>query len=266
MYKIIEPQAHELHSEKIHSLLGLLKIYQNFYLDPEAQDRATFVIAEDDKRGVYGGAVLYPHPVSSFSEFMPEEIDENISENILEEMFSSLHLKGVHLKGIQPKVKEFWTARICLCLGYDRTTPLPETVELYCYFYHKLHKAFRYFGEKKNIDYLAFTLRATDTHVDNNLHILTYQTWPSLLEVKHSDNGFHTYHHGILSFKESASKENTLKANTFKANTFKVDPFKASPFKRDSLKPDQSPQKGNPYPSYLSNSRSELSSNEWRPS
>lgn len=260
MYKIIEPQAHELHSEKIHSLLGLLKIYQNFYLDPEAQDRATFVIAEDDKRGVYGGAVLYPHPVSSFSEFMSEEIDENMSENILEEMFSSLHLKGV-----QPKVKEFWTARICLCLGYDRTTPLPETIELYRYFYHKLHKAFRYFGEKKNIDYLAFTLRATDTHVDNNLHILTYQTWSSLLEVKHSDNGLHTYHHGILSFKESALKENTLKASPFKANTFKVDPFKASTF-RDGLKPEQSPQKENPYPYYLPDSSAESSSNEWRPS
>lgn len=245
MYKIIEPQAHELHSERINSLLGLLKIYQNFYLDPEAQDRATFVIAEDDKRGVYGGAVLYPHHVSSFPEFMSEETDENI----LDKMFSRL----------QPKAKEYWTTRICLCLGYDRSTSLRETAELYRCFYHKLYKAFCYFGEKENIDYLAFTLRATDTHVDNNLHILTYQTWPSLLEVQQSDNGFHTYLHGILSFKEAALKENTLKASHSKAN-----PFKASTFKRDRLNSNQFPQRGNPYPYYLLSSRTESSSNEWR--
>ncbi|MBL8676135.1 MAG: hypothetical protein JNJ47_01735 [Alphaproteobacteria bacterium] len=264
MLKIIEPQTHELHSERINSLLGLLKIYQNFYIDPEAQDRATFVIAEDDKRGVYGGAVLYPHPVSSFFEFSSEETDESI----LDKMFSSLHLKGVHLKDVQPKVKEYWTARICLCLGYDRTTPLRETAELYRCFYHKLYKAFCYFREKENLEYLSFTLRASDTHVNNNLRLLTYQTWPSLLDVKHSDNGFHTYLHGILSFKEGALKENTLKAipskaNTCKVNTFKVDPFKASTV-RDDLKPDPSPQRGNPYPYHLLSSRTESSSNERR--
>ncbi len=251
MLKIIEPQTHELHSERINSLLGLLKIYQNFYIDPEAQDRATFVIAEDDKRGVYGGAALYPHHIFSFPESMSEETDENI----LDKMFSSLHLKGV-----QPKAKEYWTARICLCLGYDRTTPLRETAEretaeLYRCFYHKLYKAFRYFGEKENLEYLSFTLRASDTHVNNNLRLLTYQTWPSLLEVQQSDNGFHTYLHGILSFKEAALKESTLKASHSKVRSFK----------RNGLKPEQYPQKANLYPSYLLNSRPEFSSNEWRP-
>lgn len=260
MYKIVEPQAHGLHSERINSLLGLLKIYQNFYIDPEAQDRATFIIAEDDKRSVYGGAILYPRHVSSFPESMSEETDENI----LEKMFSRLHLKGV-----QPKAKEYWTARICLCLGYDRTTPLRETAELYRCFYHKLYKAFRYFGEKENLEYLSFTLRASDTHVNNNLRLLTYQTWSSLLEVQQSDNGFHTYLHGILSFKEAALKENTLKAshskaNTCKVNTFKVNPLKASTFKRDRLKPEQYPQKANSYPCSHLNSRTEFSSNEWR--
>ncbi len=255
MLKIIEPQTHELHSERINSLLGLLKIYQNFYIDPEAQDRATFVIAEDDKRGVYGGAVLYPHPISSFFELSSEETDEN---NLVK-MFSS-----VHLKGVQPKVKEYWTARICLCLGYDRSTSLRETAELYRCFYHKLYKAFCYFGEKENLEYLSFTLRTSDTHVNNNLRPLTYQSWPSLLEVQQSDNGFHTYLHGILSFKEAALKESTLKASNSKANTFKVNPFKASTFKRDRLNPNQFPQRGNPYPYYLLSSRTESSSNEWR--
>lgn len=243
MYKIIEPHAHELHSERINSLLGLLKIYQNFYLDPEAQDRATFVIAEDDKRSVYGGAVLYPrspYEVPSFLELLPEDMDN--------ELLDQMALR------VQPNVKEYWTARLCLCLGHDRTTSLRETVKLYRSFYHNLYKAFCYFGEKENIHYLPFTLRATDTHVDNNLHILTYQTWPSLLEVKPSDNSFHTYLHGMLSFKEGALKESPLKSSISKVRPFKA-PLKADPYS----------QKVNSYlASQVKPPVKPLSSHEWR--
>jgi len=185
MLKIIEPQAHEFYGQKIDSLLGLLKIYQNFYLFPDAQDRATFIIAEDDKRGVYGGAILYPRMISSSLEFMPEDTQDEK----LEKLFSDF----------QPKVKEYWTARICLCIGHDTSTPLLETVKLYQRFYHNLYKAFCYFGEKERIEYLTFTLRAIDTHVDNTLHILTYQTWPYLIEVRpENPDGFF---YGILSLK-----------------------------------------------------------------
>lgn len=247
MYKIIEPHAHELHSERINSLLGLLKIYQNFYLDPEAQDRATFVIAEDDKRGVYGGTVLYPrspYEVPSFLELLPEDMDN--------ELLDQLALR------VQPNVKEYWTARICLCLGHDRTTPLRETVKLYRSFYHNLYKAFCYFGEKENIHYLPFTLRATDTHVDNNLHILTYQTWPSLLGVKHSNNGFHSYFHGILSLKD-ALKKSTLKANPFKGSPRKGTPLQANPSKKQRYS-----QRINAYPAFQIHTGFNFSSPEWR--
>lgn len=215
MYKIIEPQAHELHSERINALLGLLKIYQNFYLDPEAQNRATFVIAEDDKRGVYGGAVLYtrsPYEIPSFLDLLPEEMDSDLLDQMV--------------LRVQPSVKEYWAARLCLCLGHDKTTSLRETVELYRCFYHNLYKAFRWFGEKENIPYLPFTLRAADTHVNHNLHILTYQTWPSLLKVKSSDSSFHTYLHGILSFKEGALKGDLFKENPRKEPSPQVSPSK----------------------------------------
>ena len=236
MYKMVEPQAHELHDEKINSLLGLLKIYQNFYLDPEAQDRATFVIAEDDKRSVYGGAVLYPRKPFKIPPFL-ELLPEDINNETLDKMFSSL----------QPKVKEYWTARICLCLGHDNSTSLREAVGLYQRFYRNLYKAFCYFGEKENINYLPFTLRAADTHVDNNLRILTYQTWPFLLEVKQSGKGFHSYLHGILSLKG--------------------DSLKGRPFKENGLKPDQSSQKASLSSiSQINSPVKNPSSNEWRTS
>lgn len=189
--KIIESQAHKFHEQKISSLLGLLKIYQNFYLSPEAHDKATFVIAEDDKRGVYGGAVLYPRKISPSLKFMSEDTQDEK----LKKIFSSF----------QPKVKEYWTARTCLCIGHDTSTSLLETVELCQRFYRNLYKAFCYFGEKENTEYLTFTLHTIDTHVDNNLRILTYQTWPYLLEIKLSDNS-DGFFHGILSLKGNAFK------------------------------------------------------------
>lgn len=184
MFKIIEPKAHEYHNHKIDSLLGLLRIYQNFYLSPETQGRATFIIAEDDKRSIYGGAVLYPRKVSLSADLMPEDTKE--------EILGKLFLR------FQPKVKEYWTARICLCIGHDSSTPLLEAVELCQRFYQNLYKAFAYFGEKEGIEYITFTLRMTDAHVDNTLHILTYETLPYLLRVGLSGDSDGLFH-GILS-------------------------------------------------------------------
>lgn len=191
MLKIIEPHVHEFYGEKIDTLLGLLKIYQNFYLFPDDRDKATFVVAEDDKRGIYGGAVLYPCMTFPSLEFMPEDTHDEI----LGKIFSSFH----------PKTQEYWTARICLCIGHDTSTPLFEAVKLCQHFYRTLYKAFCYFGEQKRIEYLTFTLRPTDTHVGNTLRMLTYQTWPYLIEVRASENSDRLFH-GILSLKENPFK------------------------------------------------------------
>jgi hypothetical protein len=206
MLKIIEPQAHEFYNQKIDSLLSLFKIYQNFYLDPEAQDRATFVIAEDNKRGVYGGTVLYPRKISSVLKLMPEDT----YDEALGKMFSSFHAEG----------KEYWTARICLCIGHDTSTPLIETVKLCQRFYRNLYKAFLYFGEKNGIETLTFTLRPAEAHVNNSLCLLTYQAWPYFLEVRPSDESG-GYYNGILSLKGNALKIGTLKVSNFKTHSRK---------------------------------------------
>ena len=55
MLNIIEPRDHSVYQEKVESLLGLLKVYQGFSLSLRAQNQATFIIAEDEARGIYGG-------------------------------------------------------------------------------------------------------------------------------------------------------------------------------------------------------------------
>ena len=191
MSRVIEPYAHEFYEEKIDTFLGLLKIYQNFYLSPKEQDRATFVVAEDDKRGVYGGAVIYPCMVFPSVEFTPEDSRSETLGKIL----SSFH----------PQDPEYWTARICFSGGNDSSTSLLETVKVYQHFYRILYKAFCYFAEKERTHSLTFTLRPIDSHVDHTLRILTYQIWPNLIEVRLPENPEGLFH-GILPLKVHSFK------------------------------------------------------------
>ncbi|HUX79572.1 MAG TPA: hypothetical protein VMW10_07530 [Alphaproteobacteria bacterium] len=186
MLKVIEPQYHNKDKPTIDSFLGLLKIYQKFYLSPETQDKATFLIAEDDKRGIYGGAVVYSQNISSSLKLAANDTDEAC----LGKMFSAF----------QPKGQEYWTARI-LCLGeLDTSLPILETASLYENFYKDLYICFTNFGEKEEIEYLPFTLQSTEACFHNTFGLLPYKEWPYLIEVKLSDNS-DGFFHGILSLK-----------------------------------------------------------------
>lgn len=183
------PKNHEL--RQVGTLLGLFKIYQNFALSSESREKATFLIAEDDKRGVYGGAILYPQEISPSLDLLPNDTNEET----LGKLFSAF----------QPRGKEYWRARVCLCIGHDSTAPILETVKLCQSFYAHLYKAFEAFGEKEKVEYLPFTLQTKDGRLDNHIHILTYEKWPYFLEVKLSDSS-HGYFHGILSLKGNKFK------------------------------------------------------------
>ncbi|HUX79405.1 MAG TPA: hypothetical protein VMW10_06650 [Alphaproteobacteria bacterium] len=184
MLKVIEPHAHDLHRATLDSFLGLLKIYQNFCLSPEMKEKAIFLIAEDETRGVYGGAVLYLQQIApSFDLALGDTREE-----ILGKMFSTF----------QPKGEEYWRARICFCVEKDASSSVLEAVKFCQDFYKKLYKAFAKFGEKKKVEYLPFTLRTADVRVDNNVNILTYKAWPYLLEVRPAETCLEFFH-GILS-------------------------------------------------------------------
>lgn len=181
MLKIIEPEFHENHGHTIDSLLGLLKIYHNFSLSPEAQDQATFIIAEDKTRGIYGGAVLYPQKISSSLELAANDTDEET----LGKMFSAF----------QPKGQVYWTAKICLCMGGKEHSSAFDNLDLCLSFYKNLYKALTEFGIAKDIEYLSFTL-----YVPETIMVLPYEEWPYLLEVRLTEDK-DEFLHGILSLK-----------------------------------------------------------------
>lgn len=86
MFNIIEPRTHHLHRDKIETILKRFKSQQGFELSMKAQSKATFIIAENEARGLYGGAVFFPQKV--------RDLDKNISDllPILENQQFGVHV------------------------------------------------------------------------------------------------------------------------------------------------------------------------------
>lgn len=140
MLNIIEPKDHCDYRSRIDSFLGLLKVYQSFSLTEEEKENATFILGSDNKRGVYGGAVLYEQKVRDLYKDM-----------------------GKIVSSFQPERENVWTARLGLYIE-DEYTFNSETRELRENFYKDLLKHFIDFGEKKNIDFLVLNLCSSDFH------------------------------------------------------------------------------------------------------
>jgi len=192
MFRIIEVPFQGANEAKKSSLLGLLKTYQKFYLSPELQERATFLVAADDTRGVYGGAVIYPQKM-----FFPLLLSPH---NTYEE--SVINMTTVLMAtALLPPKKEYWRAIICLCLDPGvSAAEILETQSLSHEFYKELYQAFVEIGKRKKTDYLAYTLRLSDAY-----NTKAHKSWPHCFEVIPTDEPS-DYTHGILSFHGKQSK------------------------------------------------------------
>lgn len=155
MINVIEPTDHNLHQNNIESLLRLFKIYQNFELSPKSQDKTTFIIAEDETRGIYGGAVFFPQKI--------KELDENLS----------------HLLSILEN-RTVWCARLCLCTDQDDSFTTLDALEHCENFYVNLYKLLGILGEKKNTNCLPMKLHPKDYH-----NSLNYGRWSYFSKMPH---------------------------------------------------------------------------------
>ncbi len=166
----IEPKNQHLYKAKIDSLLSFLKIYQDFTPSSEIIENATFIIAENEKLGVYGGAIVYPQNVRA--------LYQKLASALLE---------------FFPEKEQIWSTRLCFCTDQDDGFLTLETFELCENFYRDLHKALGEVGKKKGINYLALTLRSKD-----HRNTITYGRWSYLLEVNPGDD---YRFHGLLALK-----------------------------------------------------------------
>jgi len=179
MLSIIEPKEHHLYQSKIDSLLSLLKIYQDFTPSSEKTENATFIVGEDKKQGVYGGAIVY-----------------------LQNVRTLYHKLATPLLEFFPKREQIWCVRLCFCADQDDRVLILETLELCEDFYVGLYKILVKLGQKKRTSYFALTLPHKEYR-----NTVTYGDWSYLLEVSPSDSSDYRFH-GLLALK--AKKEGDL--------------------------------------------------------
>ncbi|MBY0501715.1 MAG: hypothetical protein K2P93_06920 [Alphaproteobacteria bacterium] len=154
MLKVIEPTTHNLHENSIGSLLRLFKVYQDFELSLKDQDKATFIIAGDDARGVYGGAVFFPQKI--------KELDETL----------------YNLLSIQEN-RTVWCARLCLCIEQEDGSLSLGLLELCENFYRELYKVLDVLGVGKDTNCLPMKLCSKDYR-----NSLIYGNWAYFTELK----------------------------------------------------------------------------------
>lgn len=182
MLKIIEPKDHCFHTSRIESLLDLFRIYHNFELSSEEKGRTTFIIAEDERNGVYGGALLYKKKVGDLYDKI---------KNIV----STFHPNG----------RKVWVATLCLSLNQNVSFSTLDELDLCEAFYQSLLKRFIKFGRKKKAKFFILSLSPL-AYVKEKV----YGDWPYLLEIHHKEATDGLFH-GILDL--NSSKRNLCRAS-----------------------------------------------------
>lgn len=177
MLNVIEPKDHHLYRPQIDALLSFLKIYQDFSPSSEITENAMFIVAEDEKLGVYGGAIVYPQNVRA--------LYQKLANALLEFL---------------PEKEQVWSTCICFCADQDDGFLTLETLEVCENFYRDLHKALSEVGKKKGTNYLALTLHSKD-----HRNTITYGRWSYLLEVNPSDSSDYRFH-GLLALKNKTNE------------------------------------------------------------
>jgi len=189
MLTLIEPKEHHLYQSKIDSLLSLLKIYQGFTPSAETRKNATFIIGEDKKYGVYGGAIIYA-----------------------EEVKSLYHKLATPLLEFFPKKEQIWCGRLCLCIDQEDRVLRLETLDLCEDFYGDLYKILIKIGQKQKTSYFALTLPSEEYR-----NTITYGDWPYLLEISPSHSPDYRFH-GLLALKPKTKRK--LEAETSRGEEF----------------------------------------------
>ncbi len=171
MFMIIDPQNHCFYKPKIDHFIELMKRYYQRDLSLSDQNSSTFIIAEDETRGVYGGALLAQKKVRLLSEKLRKKIDCLISQD-----------------------QWVWTCTVFLHIQNDDPLSTTDNFEPFCWdFYRTLYKQLTEFGEKVNTGFLCMTL-------DSGEYLCTEEMglWPYVIEIKPQESSDRLFH-GILS-------------------------------------------------------------------
>ncbi|MBA3814579.1 MAG: hypothetical protein H0X26_08895 [Alphaproteobacteria bacterium] len=175
MFTVIDPKYQCFYTFPISHFMELIKSRAYFGLSKQDQNRATFVLLEDEEKGVCGGALLLKKRLSGF----PHEVANTLSDFV------------------SPK-DYVWKCMVFL--SFEKDSPLCTTNEgdHFCQiFYRNLYNTLVEFGKKEGTGFLCVSLDSVE-------HLCTEEIicWPYIFELKpqNSSDGFF---HGILSLTGS---------------------------------------------------------------
>lgn len=172
MIQIVKPRHYDVYKPKVEALLDLFTVYQKLEFSSEAKNKTTFMMAEDRKLGVYGGALLYQQPLSQL-------------DGTIRKIISTLH---------SPK-RKIWTVNLFFPGDEGGAYSSLEGVKFCQDFYNGLLKQLIKFAQQKKVPFLVLTLPPSEVFKTK-----TYGRWPYLLEVYPKDARDGLFH-GILSLK-----------------------------------------------------------------
>jgi hypothetical protein len=174
-FKRIEANHYPFNHYRVHSLLQLLKKAQRLELSLQEQKLATFFVADNSEREVYGGAVLLKKRIRNYHKNRSSKFSFQG-----ERLFSASFV--LHLANKDP----FYMSgkRITFCR----------------HFYEELYRTFFVLGQKQSAPYMWVTLDPEEA-----LCLETLSNFPFMLRMKPKDT-IDGLFHGLLALKKDIAK------------------------------------------------------------
>jgi len=175
MFITVPPQNQASHKAFIDPFISFIKDDSRLKQSFRGHKKATFILTQDEAKGVYGGALL-----------LKERMDI-VRRNL-----------GKDMAYFIPKTGEVWTCTVCIratindyVLQYD---------SLYASFYRQLYEKLTEFGMKEKTTYLWMILLPVEYLSTEHLGF-----WPYVFQVRPQES-LDGLFHGILSLTINPSK------------------------------------------------------------
>ena len=169
MFTVIEPKRHHHHKPLINLFLDPIKNNRELNKAFSKVKQSTFIVMQDEDKGIYGGGILLKNKISS-----------------LHRLLSKLVLSSV--------TGEVWTCSAYLHL--DNENLFLDFEDFCTSFYKNLYKEIKQFGAKEVVNYLYVKLIPGEYFCTEVLG-----SWPYVFEIKPHESNDGLFH-GVLSLKE----------------------------------------------------------------
>ena len=157
MFTVIHPKYHCFCISSINHFMELIKSRTSLGLSKHDQNRATFILCDDHKNGVSGGAILLKNRLNDF----PQELTNTLSDFVSSK-------------------DSIWKCRVFLT--FEKESPLCATNEQdhFCQiFYRNLYNNLAEFGKREGTGFLCVSLDSGEYLCTEGLTF-----WPYIFELK----------------------------------------------------------------------------------